>query len=394
MGSNIGGGNGSGSTGTGNSGSGGNGSGSGGGSTGSGSSAGAASTAYVYVSDKAPGGSANQVEAWSAASNGALTPLGGSPFAANVTSMAAGSGHLFGVNANGVDVESYSIASDGALTHETTAHAAQTGNCNSLGNLFMDRSGASLYALNYRGSGCSNNTYESFAVNSSTGALNDLGNSTANNWLAKPASFMPDDTHAYAVSCLSDMYWGMWGFSRSNTGLLTQLSIKAAPPTPPAGYFYCPSATAADAAGNIVIALQPVDQQSFNPNKPAQLAVYAVQANGDLATSNTAAAMPSVVVGNATDMKISPGGDLLAVAGSNGLQVFHFSSVGTITAYTGPLASDEIDQMFWDSQGHLYALSQPAGKLYVFTVTSSGYAQATGSPYAVGGAQGLAVEAQ
>lgn len=98
-------------------------------------------------------------------------------------------------------------------------------------------------------------------------------------------------------------------------------------------------------------------------------------------------------VGAVVDMKMSPTGDLLAVAGSGGLQMFHFDGSGAITPYTGHPTGDEIDQIFWDNQGHLYALSRPAGKLYVFIVTASGYAHATGSPYVVDGAQGFAVDA-
>jgi hypothetical protein len=39
--------------------------------------------------------------------------------------------------------------------------------------------------------------------------------------------------------------------------------------------------------------------------------------------------------------------------------------------------------MFWDKDSHLYALSTVEGKLYVFTVTPTGYTQAPGSPYSI-----------
>jgi hypothetical protein len=36
---------------------------------------------------------------------------------------------------------------------------------------------------------------------------------------------------------------------------------------------------------------------------------------------------------------------------------------------TGLLTTDEVDQVFWDNDNHLYAIGQAAGKLFVFTGT-------------------------
>jgi hypothetical protein len=80
------------------------------------------------------------------------------------------------------------------------------------------------------------------------------------------------------------------------------------------------------------------------------------------------------------------------VAGTGGLQVFHFNGASPITGYTGLLTTDEIDQFFWDNQNDLYAISRTAGKLFVFTITPSGYHQAPGSPYSVGHPQNIIVQ--
>ncbi|HEY3618765.1 MAG TPA: hypothetical protein VGK96_18275, partial [Candidatus Sulfotelmatobacter sp.] len=82
-----------------------------------------------------------------------------------------------------------------------------------------------------------------------------------------------------------------------------------------------------------------------------------------------------------TNLSMSPSGELLAVAGTGGLQVFHFNGASPITPYTAPLTTDQVDKMFWDKDNHLYAISQSAGKLYVFTITSAVNTQAPGSPY-------------
>jgi hypothetical protein len=47
--------------------------------------------------------------------------------------------------------------------------------------------------------------------------------------------------------------------------------------------------------------------------------------------------------------------------------------------------------MFWDNANHLYAISDTAGKLYVFTVTSTGVTQAPGSPHSIATSQSIIV---
>jgi hypothetical protein len=62
-----------------------------------------------------------------------------------------------------------------------------------------------------------------------------------------------------------------------------------------------------------------------------------------------------------------------------------------ITHYTARLTTDEIDQMFWDKDNDLYAISRYTNKLFVFTVTPSTVKQAPGSPYTINGPLNLAV---
>jgi outer membrane protein assembly factor BamB len=101
--------------------------------------------------------------------------------------------------------------------------------------------------------------------------------------------------------------------------------------------------------------------------------------------------MPKTQVTAITDFWMSPSGKLLAVAGTTGLQVFHFNGANPITTYTGLLTKNEIDQVFWDNNNHLYAVSRPTGKLYVFTVTPTSHSQAPGSPYTITNPQNLIV---
>jgi hypothetical protein len=82
-------------------------------------------------------------------------------------------------------------------------------------------------------------------------------------------------------------------------------------------------------------------------------------------------------------MSMSPSGKLLAVAGSGGVEVYHFNGANPITKFTGLLTSDAIAQVYWDNSHHLYAISQTSGELFVFTVTTGSYVQSPGSPYAI-----------
>ena len=74
--------------------------------------------------------------------------------------------------------------------------------------------------------------------------------------------------------------------------------------------------------------------------------------------------------------------------------MFHFNGANPVTGFTGRLNNVEVDQMSWDNDNHLYALSQSAGKLFVFTITPTSHSQVTGSPYTVAKAQNITVLAK
>jgi hypothetical protein len=57
----------------------------------------------------------------------------------------------------------------------------------------------------------------------------------------------------------------------------------------------------------------------------------------------------------------------------------------------GTLDHQPVDQMFWDNTKHLYAISRSAGKLFVYTVTSTGVKAAPGSPHAIAKPQNIIV---
>ncbi len=351
--------------------------------------------AYVYVSTTPTGSSVNEIVAYAAAANGKLTPVPGSPFTADVTSLAVNGHYLFGSNVNGVNVDTYAVESSGSLTlvNQTDVAGFNSGDCGITGPLFLDRTGHTLYDMEYIGNDCSNNQYASFRVATSSGALTNMGAGVYSSWLYQPASFIGNNKFAYSASCLGDLFWTIFGLKRSGNGLLSSIdNFSVSLPAPEAGYFYCPSQVAADPANHVAIALQPVSQDGYAPDGGPQIGSFTAAANGDLSTTNTNADMPESKVGTALTMSMAPSGKLLAVGGSGGLQIFHFHGSAPPTAATGLLTGDEIDQMFWDHDNHLYAISTAGNRLFVFTITPTHHHEAPGSPYTVEAPQALAVQ--
>ncbi len=390
-------GSGSGGTGTGSGSGGGGGSGSGGGSGGgsSGSSS-SANAAYVYIAGAASS-SSSQIRGFVADSSGRLTEISGSPFSANDGSLAVNSTHLYGISNSATNIDAYTIGANGALTYRTSSdYQKYSHGCGSAAWLFTDRSGADLYDMEFDGD-CANNFYQSFNATKANGSLAYLG--TANGGAGSfsgiylPATLLGNNSFAYEATNNSCMYYGVQAFSRSSNGLLNASNATTTLPAAPPNYrIYIPTFAAADSSNHIAITLLAANPPGCDAGVNAQIASFTADASGNLTTTNTFATMPTSSISNVTDLKISPAGDLLAVGGEEGLQLFHFNGAGPVTSYTGLLTVDPVSQMFWDTQNHLYVISQQANLLHVFTITGAQYVEAPGSPYPIQQPQFLAVD--
>jgi hypothetical protein len=348
------------------------------------------SVAFVYVSSN-PNGSEYQINAYAAAANGGLVPVAGSPFQADVQSMALNGKYLFGTN--GTDIYSFSIAPNGSLAEVASINAQQYNgaNCGGPAALFLDHSGTTLYDVDIYGNICANNAYQYFTIDNRTGALTYLGiTSEANEDFWVPLSFVGNNMYAYGSYCYH-FDPALFGFQRNGDGTLTGLNINPPMPTAESGDFYCPYLSAEDPTNNLAVSVQELDGSTWKPVRAPQLATYAADNSGNLTTNSTFSNMPGTAVKSVTDIWMSPSGQLLAVGGTGGLQVFHFNGSNPITHYTGLLTKDQIDQFFWDNANHLYAISRSAGKLYVFTVTPTSVRQVPGSPYTIPNPQNIIV---
>jgi hypothetical protein len=360
----------------------------------------------VYVAYTPKNSNGNEIAEYAVASSGALTPLPGSPYSGNVTSMAVNGKYLFGPNKSAPYIETYSINASGELQWIAEENYLQTkpgSDCGAAGDVFPDHTGKSLYLMDFDAD-CSNNYYESFAVSSSNGHLSFIGTASGGapsfEGISLAGTFLGNNLYAYTTSngC---MYNAVWAFKRTSNGALTTwgdsaisnssgFTVKPPPAVATGANGWCYEEAAADPSGHLAIGMQPFT----GPTQPVgalRIGSFTADSNGSLTTTNTAGNMPATGVSYATTMSMAPSGKLLAVGGEGGLQVFHFNGSAAPTSYTPLLTTDTISSAYWDNNNHLFAISQSANKLYVFTVTQTGYSAAPGSPYAVVDPQALIV---
>ena len=354
-----------------------------------------AALSHVYVSNTPVNSSDNFINGYTVAPDGSLTVIDGTPYYAEESDITVAQNQLLGIDKNVPSIDAFSIAADGAITYLTSTDYAQynPSDCGSAGWVFPDRTATDLYVMEFDGD-CANNTYESFATEPS-GSVANLGvvNGGAGSFsgVYLPAVFLGNNQFAYEATNNSCMYSGISAFERTSSGLLTSSSATTTLPDPPDGYrAYYPTMLATDPTNHVAIALWPVNPPGCS-TASQQIGVFTADANGNLTTTDTSATMPSTLVGSVNDLKITPAGDLLAAAGSAGLQVFHFNGASSVTVYTNLLTADPISEMFWDRFNHLFALSPSTNKLHVFNVDGSTATEAPGSPYVINAPIHLAV---
>jgi hypothetical protein len=357
--------------------------------------AGISPAAFVYVSSS-PSSNTYQINAYGVAPNGKLIAVTGSPFSANVPGLASSSKYLFGTN--GVEIDSYSIANDGAIAQVSNINAQQLnqGDCGGPFDIFLDRTGSTLYDMDYIGNICANNPYQSFSVDGASGALAYIGvTSAASPMFATTLSFLANNKYAYGSSCLFMTGPQIYGFERSSNNSLTHLSITPPLPAPPTGNYYCPGQAAADNADHVAVLVEPMNASNQQPTGgPTQIAIYTADSSGNLTTTSTNKNMPATAVTGVYDYTASPSGKFVAVGGTNGVQIFHFNGANPLTRFSALLPTEAITQLAWDNNDHLYAISTTGGELYVFTVTATKVTPTPGSPYSIANPQSITVTAK
>ncbi len=355
--------------------------------------------AFVYVSTGQNGGSDNQLEGFSAAADGSLTPIPESPFVTQglLPLSTTGTGSiLFGDD--GYTIYSFNVTPGGCFNLENSFVAGQGPENNPyflLGYLFLDPEGANLYSFAYDGQ---ESNYTTYSFNAGTGQLTPVG-ATQTNVLDDAGIIAFASNDQYAVTSDSYVREGpvISEYQRSSDGALTPFA-QGPLPTAASGNWYAPYGAAADGSNHFVIAVTPcpVDDEGAcgTPSGPMQLAVYTIDDSGTLTTTSTWQNMPSVAIRPLGFYQFSPDSRYLAVSGFSGLQVFAWdsanmtlTSIGTVNNSEGSCNSSGyctgsgFGNLAWDQNDHLYTyLGQ---QLFVYAVSSSGIATAPGSPYSI-----------
>lgn len=358
-----------------------------------------ASVAYIYV-----GTVSNGVYAYSAAANGRLTPVAGSPFK-HTSGLAIGSNGKYFISLGTTNLHAYEIEANGAIGAQasvvnTEDYDGSICGANGTDGAALDHAGT-IHVLQDStvdsGSGyCA--AYQSFNI-SKSGAFTFEGTDIADgtegdrlSFLYNLPSFTANDVFAYAnfggaIPADLDPYGSSVpsGFMRKSNGELENLTFNTTfPAAGPIGEYYAFLVTAGT-SNYLAMTIAQV-QLPYGEDGPIQLASFTVDAKGNIKTTNTREDMPipATIPGV---LNMSPSGKLLAVG--PGLQVFHFNGAEPITKFTGLLPTAPITHIHWDNNNHLYALS--SNKLYVYTVTPTSVEEVPGSPYTLPNSNALNV---
>jgi hypothetical protein len=273
--------------------------------------------------------------------------------------------------------------------------------CGTTAGAVLDRTGEYVYvqlagALNGSG-GTICDALQTFKISSTSGALTfvnatlfDVGSFASA--AGSPLAITGNGVHAYNLTPVADCQMQRNAFRRESNGTLETTGFNETDPNP-SGWGQSTVSQAADSTNHLAAAIY-LTTGCYDA-VPAQLVSYTVDAQGDITSTNTYANAPTSAVYPQV-LSISPSGKLLAAGGhtvnatlngsqSTGFELFNFDGAGPITFDDGQqyIFGDPIDQIVWDNNNAVYALSDSEAKLWVYTATPSFFGRATGSPLTI-----------
>ena len=354
--------------------------------------------AYVYVS------SAHYIHAYKAWADGKITSITGSPFPyAGIRKMSVTSKFLFGADAS-QNLFTYSIHSNGYISKVAALSTGkyEGGSCQiPQWGTQVDYSQATLYYL-----ACSNNffttnpnEYLSFHIGS-TGSLQFLGGSgggitALTQGTDEVLTKMGGNAFAFDSYCDDETDQGVIQiYRRQSNGSLIYYGESNRMPAAAPGSAFCAGMVAADTSNHLAAAVFRIDSQPHDAGfiyGPSYLASYTADSNGNLTTTSDVDNMPYLSIAGTTGVtavSISPDNKYVAAGADNGFQILHFNGGNPPTHFTGALLSGHrISKFGWDKAHHLYVLSSVVSGtfsttyLHIYTVSSSGAKEASGSPH-------------
>jgi 6-phosphogluconolactonase (cycloisomerase 2 family) len=355
--------------------------------------------AYVYVSTP------TYAVGYSVAPNGRLTPVPGSPYTNIALShMSVAKSFLLGSGHDQENLHSYRIHPDGSLTRVDTYNVRGYDDCAKMGPTQVDRTGSTLYLSQFNcpiqmaGDYFNIYNFQAWKV-ANDGTLEFLGNTPLNEELmntnqVSPLYFLGDNKYGLQIGCIPYFYEGLFAsYQRESGGALDEsLAFEESlqQPAAPSEERYCGNFLATDDANHAAVELAVSTSTEGYGQNLGVLASYTADSHGNLTTLDTSETAAKVNVGLVAAMSISPAGNLLAVGGYHGFQIFHFNGALPITHYSSVLQStNHFEEFGWDKSNHLFAVSTDG--LRVYNITPLGYSEAPGSPVPISGATSVIV---
>jgi hypothetical protein len=336
--------------------------------------------AYVYVQASGPAG---PVYGYSASSSGQMSSISGSPFKLGTMIIGSNGSQFFTMGHT--TLRSWAVGSNGsiglqlsdlAFTNFDSGSCAGTKDGDATG--VLDHTGKYIYVVlqNYEKTQTSDTcqTYQSYLLGS--GGQFTFDGQTEYNSLENASAGLPsilgNESFAYANYSVFGTN-NFLTFQRNPSGTLSNISVSETDPTLTGGQYnaYYPDA---DPAGSfLAVQLYP----NNNTKTPPQLASYTVDSQGNISSTNTESDMPTSALINPRST-FSPDGKMIAFYADNGasnvasgIEIYNFNGAAPLTLYQKVLTGTPIEQVAWDTSGHLYAISKVENHMYVFNVSSS-----------------------
>ncbi|MGB6725078.1 MAG: hypothetical protein WBE74_04185 [Terracidiphilus sp.] len=361
--------------------------------------------AYVYIQVQ---GTSGAVYGLRASSTGALSPIAGSPFKPAGAMVGSTPTKFFTLGQ--ALIHSYPVVSNGALGSQLAQEPVLDytgsecgGGTQGQDGAVLDHTGKYIYVMLDDGFNDNEScgAYQTYIIHSDGSFLFDGETQITGPLDAESGgvsgfslpSILRNETFAYALYQAGGPPENEYylGFKRESNGTLEyEPNMKVTVPTDPNNY-YVPLAFDASPAGNtFAVQLYP------GWTVPPQLGVFTANSEGNLSSTNTSSNMPTSPF-DFPYTTFSPSGNMLVtyadgeqtgVSGAgNGIEIYKVNGAGPLTPYKTLLSGTPVDQVAWDSSNHLYAISKPDNKLYVFTVTPTSVTQdaawSIGSPYSM-----------
>lgn len=358
-----------------------------------------APVAYVYVS------TASGTNLYDASASGEISIVSGSPF--NTSGEIIGSNGKYFITLGTGLIHNYPVAANGAIESQASANNTQlyTGaDCGLTNGAVLDHKGENVYVLLDTTGNCA--AYQTYAIGNSGGLpylSSSVNNDVTTNYCCTLPAITANDAFAYTSEqyAYCDGCSPVWAeFKRESNGDLVAFNGAVSGPKPEgADLEFLPYLIATDPSNHLGVYGAWYNTSELQFTGSVGLASFTVAGNGNLSSTNTWKNIPSTVVANGQlhDIRMSPSGKLLALAGQTGLEVYHFNGASPITT-DKVLTTVPIDHIKWDNNNHLYALSDAPtqfenskSELFVFTVTPTSVTQVSGSPFHITGANGLVV---